>query len=207
MFSCIFDAQNLAKNEEKISALQSELLVKNALLAENLDLKQLLLRSENEISKPLVSAVLVRPPRILYDTLIIDVGYKDNVKVGMLVFVLGDIAIGNIESVSENSSRVRLFSSPSTKNSFLLSSTAGTIVDVTAEGRGNGEFGIVLPRTVAVEMGAELLTTGIKPHVVAIVGDIKREETSAFATILARAPFSISMLRYVVVDLATHIIE
>src|ERR1700733_2083639 len=58
------------------------------------------------------ATVLVRPPETPYDDLIIDAGSNNGIAVGAVVSLPSGIAIGDIASVSTETSRVSLYSSP-----------------------------------------------------------------------------------------------
>ena len=91
----------------------------NSLLGENVGMKEILGMGGEERDLVLAS-ILSKPPKSLYDTLVIDAGEKNGVLVGDLVFAEGDVPLGRIESVNSGSSKVILFSSPKYLNIAIL---------------------------------------------------------------------------------------
>src|SRR3989344_692271 len=89
----------------------------NSILDENIFLKEILGRKNTKTSV-IVSAILAKPNKSFYDTLVIDIGLKQGVKVGDSVFALGNIPIGRIAEVHAYSSKVILFFSSRRDSSF-----------------------------------------------------------------------------------------
>ena len=80
--------------------------------AENAELKGLFARSASSSESRTLAAVLVRPPKALYDEFIIDIGTDYGISTTSLVYASGNILIGRITDVFDHTARVKLFSSP-----------------------------------------------------------------------------------------------
>ena len=105
----IWQTENFAKDflllavDSKLRSHGDMLAANEALKVENESLKALMGRIPADRSVVL-SSILAKPNTTPYDTLIIDRGSKQGVKVDDLVFAGGDILIGEIESVQGNGS-------------------------------------------------------------------------------------------------------
>ena len=77
----------------------------------------------------ILSAILAKPNQSPYDTLLIDAGSGQGIKTGDTVFALGDVPIGRVDVVYDNSAKVVLFSNPGEKTEAVISgkNTARTV--------------------------------------------------------------------------------
>ncbi len=168
----------------------------DSVVKENTDLKEILGRKSE--STPLtVAAILERPNQSPYDTLVIDIGSDDGVRVGSRVFALGNIPIGRIAEVYADTSKVILFTNSGEKTQVIISSKA-----VSAEliGRGGGNFEMVLPRDMVLLKEDQVVLPGIVPHVVGIVKTIVSDQREAFQKALLVSPVNIQNLNFVEVE-------
>ena len=115
--SLYWQNQNL---QAQLSAEEGEMINYNAILADNTSLKEILGRKDPKIPMT-VAAILSKPNQSLYDTLLIDAGTDQNVKVGNTVFALGDVPIGRISDVYPDSSKVILFSNAGETTQAIIS--------------------------------------------------------------------------------------
>lgn len=169
---------------------------RETLRAENDELKAILGRSrEYDI---LLAAVLARPDRSPYDTLVIDIGADAGVIEGAKVFADGDFVVGEVARVYGRSSVVSLYSSSGWQLPVLVGTSS---IAATAEGEGGGNFRIVLPRGLDVNEGAVITLPAVGPEFTGIVERIDRPESSSFQTIFFKLPFNIQELRYVYIAL------
>ncbi len=188
-----------AENEElkkKLAEESATLANYNSLAADNAMFKEILGR-KNESSSLLVSAILSKPNHSPYDTLLIDVGEKENVKAGDRVFALGNIPIGRVAEVSPHSSKVALFSTPGEKTEVVVG-TLGAFMQLV--GRGGGNFEMILPRDFTLENGTEVHLPGITPYVVGTVVTIISDPRDAFIKALLISPVNVQELKFVEVE-------
>ena len=201
--------KSLIKENEN---LKSELLVNNALmlnyntiLSENADLKEILNR-KNEKKNMVLSAVLLKPNQSLYDTLIIDVGVKNNIKEGDYVFAYGNIPIGRVATVYDNFSKVVLFSSSGEKTEVVISlgqnpvSGSNKNIFMDLVGRGGGNFEMVLPRDFTLTKDDKVVLPGISSYVVASVESTISDPRDPFMKALLVSPVNIQDLKFVEVE-------
>lgn len=167
-----------------------------------------LLKSENDQLKDLLghlpenrtfilSAVLAKPNRSPYDTLIIDVGSNNDIREGAHVFASGNVPIGQVTTVHDMTSVVTLYSSPEHTFDAELSSSNTTVV---LTGRGGGNFEMSIPLELNAEKDSFVVIPGIHPLVVAIVEDIISKPTDPLKRILLRSPVNIAELKWVQVE-------
>lgn len=182
---------SLAENE--IRFLQTSLLEK-----ENEALKEIFLRSTGDNN--IIGTILSKPNHSPYGTLIIDVGEEDGVKIDDLVFALGNVVIGEIESVDKNSSKVVLYSSPGYISQVTLENTGRYF---NAKGRGAGDFEIQFPRELEVEVGQIFLYPSINNYVVGVVESVLFDPRDSYKRVLFRSAANVQELKWVQVRLSS----
>ena len=142
-------------------------------------------------------SILSKPDQSPYDTLIIDAGETEDIKTGSLVFALGDIPIGRIQEVYEQSSKAVLFSSPKEKTEVVIS---GTDIFMQISGRGGGNFEMVVSRDLELLRGTAVLLRGIEPYLVANVVAISTDPRDALKRAILTSPVNIQELKFVQVE-------
>lgn len=160
---------------------------------ENATLKEILGRKKEKVSMVL-AAVLAKPNQSVYDSLLIDVGTAQGIKIGDIVFALGDVPIGRVDLVYENSAKVVLFSNGGEKTQAIV---GGKDVYMEVTGRGGGNFEIVLPRDFVLQKGDQVIMPGINPYVLAIAETIISDPRDPFIKFLLRSPVNIQELKFV----------
>jgi rod shape-determining protein MreC len=184
--------------KEKIKSEEMNQVLFNLLKKENDDLKSIVNR--NKISQNiLLGAILVKPFLSPYDTLIIDVGTLDGVIVGDKVIAEGDIFIGYISEVYENTSKVVLYSSPGQKVKVLIGNNN---IEKEATGLGSGNFKVEMPREEDVKEGDSIVIPSIVANIFGIVEKIDYKESDSFQSILFKYQININELKWVEVLLS-----
>ena len=178
--------QKIAILEEEIER-QREIILKNKISEdENDSLNNLEIKSLSENENPTSSTLLnkkkiknkiqyqnlISTKRIfdgflnLYDVILINKGFIDEVEVGDLVFIYPNKIIGQIFQINKNNSLVSLFSKEDTEFEGILKVFKNTkevnkdlefqniLVDVI--GIGNGDFKIEIPSNLNVEIGTKV---------------------------------------------------
>ncbi|MEK7539603.1 MAG: rod shape-determining protein MreC [Patescibacteria group bacterium] len=168
----------------------------NSLLADNTNLKEILGRKDKKIPMVL-SAILAKPNQSPYDTLIIDAGLKESLKVGDRVFALGTVPIGRVSNIYPNSSKVILFSNNGEKTQVVVGDKN---VFMEVIGRGGGNFEIILPRDFTLAKGDQAVLPGIVPYVLGIVETIISDPRNSFIKALLVSPVNIQELKFVEVE-------
>ncbi len=180
-----------AENE----TLKEKQIVSDALTLENTQLKALLSRS---VSKSVIlGAVLQKPNRSLYDTLIVDVGSNAGVVVGKKVFTEGDILIGEVAEVDPLSSKIKLYSTPGEK---LQVEIGDKKIVGEAEGLGAGNFALTLPRDIVVPKGSLVVVPGLSITPIATVEDTLSDPRDPFQKVLMKSPVNIFELHFIEIE-------
>ncbi|MEK7471244.1 MAG: rod shape-determining protein MreC [Patescibacteria group bacterium] len=177
----------------------------DSVVAENASLKEILSR-KNEKTKMMLAAILVKSNQSVYDTLVIDVGTVHGIKTENTVFAFGNIPIGRVDTVYDNSSKVILFSNAGEKTQAIISfghsltGEAGKDVFVELVGRGGGNFEMILPRDFILQKGDQVVMPGINPYVLAEVVTIISDPRDPFIKALLTSPVNIQELKFVEVE-------
>jgi cell shape-determining protein MreC len=188
--------------QAELASTTAALADRNSLYAQNAELKRLLGRVTT--SQEVVGAVLMRPPGLPYDTLMIDVGAQQGIAVDDLVFAGGSVAIGEVTDIYDTTSRVTLLSAPgrSYDAQILSSATLGSVVPVSLEGQGAGSFTGEVPAGSAVSAGDSIVIPGIDNSFMGTISHVDAPAGSSFETIYVQLPADIFSLQYV--EVQTH---
>ncbi|HEV8666641.1 MAG TPA: rod shape-determining protein MreC [Candidatus Paceibacterota bacterium] len=192
-------------SQSQVSILQAELASTTAALADrntlyqqNLQLKALLGRPQ--ISNKVLSGVLLRPPGLPYDTLMIDAGTQHGIAAGDLVFAGGTLAIGEISDAYTNTSRVSLFSAPGRTYDAQVAQTDGSVLPFTLVGQGSGSFSGEVPANSTVSEGDSVVVPGLGSYFLGSISHIDAPAGSSFETLYVQMPVNIFSLQYVEVQ-------
>jgi len=170
---------------------QAKLLELDQYKKENADLKELNNRKVSD--KRILGTIIRKPPYSPYDTLFLDVGENDGVKIGQLVAV-GTILIGKVDEVERATSRAKLFSSPGEELTVVLGKNN---VYADAYGRGEGNFTLKLPKGLEVSQGDVVSVPSLKLQLLGVVEEIDSQIPDSFQTILFKSPVDQMTLKWV----------
>lgn len=188
----------------KIFLPKAELLKENEVLKERLasfesiSLGYSLLKEENSLleeklgilSPGTISAsLLLSPPQMPFDTILVDQGKSSGVSVGSKVFLENVVALGFAEEVYDDLAKIRMYSSPGVRTS-AIHQRDGALVEL--EGRGGENFFLEAPLGFPIEEGDVFLLPGSKLAALAIASKVKKEESSSFISILLQVPIGLS---------------
>lgn len=183
--------------KKEVREYEAKLLDRDRLFAENTELKALLGRDAG-IEKNLLAAILAKPNQSPYDTLLLDVGSENGVKVGDTVTTYDSIAIGKIKDVYSSTSRAVLFTSPGEEHQGTL---LGSNIPLKLTGRGGGNFIIELSREVSVLEETPVFSIGLSPRILGVVEGIFTDPRDPFQSILVRSPINMAELKWVLIIL------
>lgn len=178
--------------KDTIQDLELEILRTEIVRKENEDLKTSLgyLGSEPAI----LTSIILRPNRTLYNSLVVDAGSRQGVKVGDIMLAHGLVAVGRVVDVRENISHVQIFSQ-SDASSVLSHAPTNTPVDVV--GRGGSAFTFTVQRDIEISEGDILTLPGSRGYIVGLIEKVSFNQTDPFQTVLARSVVNINELRFV----------
>ncbi|MEK7511200.1 MAG: rod shape-determining protein MreC [Patescibacteria group bacterium] len=171
--SAFFGDKAVIAEERDARAREAMLLrEQNAVLAARVSDLERLLGGRTEAVAGIRAGVLVRPPVSPYDTLVVDQGTEQGVRVGAQVTGAGGAPIGMIESVAGDTSRVLLYSAPGHVTQGWVGEAR---IPLSLEGASAGAYRTSVPRenTVAVGETVYLVAGGAVPigTVVAVDAD------------------------------------
>ena len=178
------------KNE--LAAMQARLSERDMLARENEELKAAYGRSGG--ANFVLAAVLAKPPKSPYDTLVIDGGEQIGFAIGQTVYANGETPIGTIESVLADSAVVRLYSSAGEKTEVRLDPSS---VDITLVGRGGGSYMANVPHELSVAEGSVAVSKGIDPSIIGKFEKVTSDSRDAFQTLVFSSPVNMSELSFV----------
>ncbi|MBU0999049.1 rod shape-determining protein MreC [Patescibacteria group bacterium] len=181
----------------KLSEAEMKMINYNAVVADNVNFREILNRKNDKINMVL-SAILSKPNQSVYDTLVIDAGTMEGIKIGDLVFSLGNLPIGRVDSVYENSSKVILFSNPGDKTQAIIS---GKNIFMELVGRGGGNFEMILPRDLTLQNGDQVVMPGLFPYILAEVATIISDPRDPFIKALLTSPVNVQELKFVEIEI------
>ncbi len=156
-------------------------------------LKEILERVPTEDSFILAN-ILTKPNHSIYDTIILDIGDDVGIKEGDMVYVNGNIPIGNIGKVYNKTSLVYLYTNPSTKTEGFLD---GSNASVELTGRGGGNFEMIVPLELDITSGTIVYLPGNSSFVLAIVDEIISKPADPFKKVILHSPVNIQNQKWV----------
>ena len=178
--------QDLA--DAKLSMIDYQIL-KN----ENEQLKETLGRMPST-KNFILANILAKPNHSPYDTIIIDIGSSSGINEGDMVYVNGNIPIGNIGKVYNNTALISLYTSPSEKTEGFMD---GSNASVELTGRGGGNFEMIVPIELQADKGTIIYLPGNTNEVIALVDDIISKPSDPFKKVLLSSPVNIQNLKWV----------
>ncbi|MCK5027417.1 MAG: rod shape-determining protein MreC [Candidatus Pacebacteria bacterium] len=179
----------------QVGSMVAKVSDRDLLRKENEELKEMLGRNNDR--ERILAVVLARSDQTLYDTLIIDVGEKHEVKKDNIV-ISENVVVGKIEEVFQDSSKVVLFSTAG-KEQVVVVGSGGPSSN--AKGLGGGNFEIQLPKNSGVSVGDTIYLPDIEPRIFGVVERVESGTTDAFERILFKSPVNPFMLSKVEVVL------
>jgi cell shape-determining protein MreC len=147
-------------------------------------------------NKLIVAAVIEKPPRGIYDQLILDIGSNDGVTSGSLVYAPGLILIGSTTEVYSDTARVALYSSV---GSMYQVSIGPKHIPAVANGRGGGQYEAQIAQASDVHEGDVVSDAIIGTGPFGVVRAIVSNPSDPFETVLFAPPVSVYNLNWVFV--------
>jgi cell shape-determining protein MreC len=183
-------------------SLQAQNVIIAELQKENAELKAFNGRKDQKDT--IVAYILKKPPFTAYDSLILDVGLRDGVRVGDKVYAPASILVGYVDQVSNSTSKVKLYSSYGEKYEVLIGEKN---IQVTAMGRGGGLFETVIPRDIKIKEGDTVTIPDISNAVFGLVGKIIADPARAFSTVIFSQPINIYEQKWVTISLTNSTVN
>jgi len=185
--------ENNSKLKEDNFNIKLSMVDYEILKQENLELKRILNRLP-ENREFILASILTKPNQSLYDTLIIDVGEKDGIREGNLIYANGETPIGKISKIYKSTSLAVLFSNPKEKTEGYIN-----IINANVEllGRGGGNFEMIIPMDLSIEKEAIIYIPGNSSAVLALVDEVISSPSDPFKKVILKSPVNIQNLKWV----------
>ena len=191
---------------------------------QNSDLKKALGKVGN--ISTIVAEVLAKPPYTLFDTLVVNKGMSNGLRDGMVTFALGSSTpIGYVLHANENTSVIRLYSSPGEESDVFISSkgdlpvlsssstgtssvsnsnktTSGSAsykskTSFRAKGIGGGMFLVVAPRDLGISVGDIVTKPSAFTGYFGRVHAVELDPSKTFANVYFNLPENPKDMRWV----------
>lgn len=185
----------IVRLQDRVRELELAMTNYQTLVEENTTLKEKFGRTQG--SEKILATILVKPAQTIYDTLIVDVGARDNILVGSRVFASDTVILGEVSEVRDRTSVVTLYSSGGYKNNVVIT---GNDVYTEAIGRGGGSYEMTFPREISFPIGTEIVIPGITPYVIGLVDEVISDPRDPLQKVLLRAPVNIQELKFVAIE-------
>ena len=147
-----------------------------------------------ESSNFILGNILAKPNHSPYDTIIIDVGNNMGIKEGNKVFFNGNIPIGDVNKVYDNTSLITLYSNPGQQTEGFMDGT-NALVELT--GRGGGNFEMIIPIELQAEKGTLVYLPGSSSMVIAVVDEVLSKPSDPFKKVILSSPVNVQNLKWV----------
>jgi cell shape-determining protein MreC len=138
--------------------------------------------------------ILTKPNHSPYDTIIIDIGSSMNIKEGAQVFANGNIPIGNISRVYDNTSLVSLYTNPGQKTEGFVDVSNASVELI---GRGGGNFEMIIPIELPADKGTIILLPGSSNMVLAAIDEVLSKPSDPFKKVILSSPVNVQNLKWV----------
>lgn len=151
------DKVALTNERDRLLAENAALYAKSALLEARIADLERLLGGRTEAAGGILAGVLARPPVSPYDVLIVDAGSDAGVSVGSRADGPGGMPIGSVESVTKDSARIQLYSTPAKETESWVGEVR---IPVTLVGEGSGAMSAVVAREAGIAIGDLVYVAG-----------------------------------------------
>lgn len=178
---------------EEISSLRTTMIDYQILKKENNQLKETIGRFPVK-NNFVLGNILTKPNHSPYDTIIIDIGSNMGIKSGNLVYTDGNIPIGNVNKIYNNSSLVTLYTNPGQKTEGFIDETNASVM---LTGRGGGNFEMIIPIELSVLKETIIYLPGSNSEVLALVDEVISKPSDPFKKVILSSPVNVQNLKWV----------
>ncbi len=147
-----------------------------------------------ENSDFILGNILTKPNHSPYDTIIIDIGSSVKIKEGDQVFANGNIPIGNIARVYDNTSLVSLYTNPGQKTEGFIDISNASVELI---GRGGGNFEMIIPLELPADKGTLVLLPSSSTMVLAVINEVLSKPSDPFKKVILSSPVNVQNLKWV----------
>ncbi len=142
--------------------------------------------------------VISKPSFSPYDTVIIEGGTDNGIRIGDYVLADDVTLLGMVVEAYGQTSIVDLLSSPDEETKVLIGDKS---IQAVATGKGSGDFELKLPRNVDVNNGDVVVAASTTPaRIMGTIQNIVVSPDDSFEKIVFKSPVDISELSYVLIE-------
>lgn len=195
-------AKDRARLTEQILILEQKLSDQKNLETDILSLKFENERLRRDLNmKPkgnfISGAVLARSPQLPQDTLMVNLGLNDGVKMNDLVFASDQVLLGVVSKISDETSIVLLNSSSLISLDGFVART-GELIKISGAGGNSMQAGVTL--NFDIEIGDLVIYSYTSDNVVAVVGAIEEDKAGGSKKILLSLPTNSRQIKSVFIS-------
>jgi len=186
----------LEENSElrnEIDRLNREIRARDLLRSENEALREIYDIKGNDVIDFIVTEIVARPPKTIYDTLKINKGYKDGVIEGRKVYA-NEYYIGVVESSDTLQSTVAMIGNDGDVT-VVIGDSEGVLISLKGLSF-VGEFS----STSEIEVGDTVVLVDDMDEPFGVVSHIEKTESDPSIKVYVNVPIQLSSLRYVSVE-------
>ncbi len=151
------DKAILTNERDRLLADNAAYYAKNVQLDAKVKDLERLLGGRTEPIDGILAGVLSRPPVSPYDVLIVNAGSNARVSVGSRADGPGGMPLGEVESVTKNSARILLYSTPGKETESWIGEAR---IPVTLIGEGSGAMSAIVAREAGISVGDLVFASG-----------------------------------------------
>jgi cell shape-determining protein MreC len=190
------DAERLTEQNAKLTTENAALASENQTLMQKTTNLSALLGASATQQEPssILAGVIARPPMSPYDTLVLSVGNKEGVTLGMEAFGETGVPVGVVSSVLDDFSQLTLFSTPGIVTNGWVGHTS---IPVSLVGAGAGAIQSFVARAANIAVGDTVYVPGPGMLPIGSIVRIDSDPLSPGVTLRIRPavnPFSISWI-------------
>ncbi len=182
--------ERLAKAEQELAKIHYQSLLYSNLVAEYSSLEHAY--TKQNVGSFAAARVIAAPPQTQYDSLTINAGGAQGVRVGDRVTVERFI-VGAVTAASRSSSKVELFSNPDKTTDVTIGSRS---IKTVVTGEGAGSMSASVPESAGVKVGDAVVDTA-SGLVLGIVQTVTAEQSSVSSHLGISLPVSWQNTRFV----------
>lgn len=175
---------------ESVDRLHVAALERDALRAER-DALRAELNVPDRSGASVVAEILLRPPQVAFDSLLVGAGSSDGVRAGDTVLAQG-VPIGVVAEASASQSVASLFSAPGSRLAVTVGGVAAEAV-----GQGNGRYSVEVPAALAAATGTPVLSVAHRGAAVGYVAAAAPGEGESTVELHVALPINLAAARYV----------
>jgi cell shape-determining protein MreC len=152
-----------------------------------------LLRARARDEAAVVAEILVRPPQVAFDSLVLGAGSREGVATGDAVLSQG-VPVGVVVSADAARSVASLFSAPGSRLSVSVGGVAAESV-----GRGDGRYAVEMPAALAPATGTPVLSIAHRSAPIGYVTAVSPGEGEATVEAEVSLPVNLTVARYLTI--------